>query len=134
MLRQLKDQKLDIVLAGKLHSAWSMEPQYPMHFTATDPRLVQSLLNNQSEYWKLEVPERKIDQLLFGNFNVQPTGPILTRHELLSIPPEGSFERVAMLDTGCRAVFNCHLQGKTPDDMRFCGRDVMKALANFLQL
>lgn len=133
LLRQLKERGLEVVLAGKLHSGWSMEPQYPMHFTATNAALIRALLDNQTDYWKVDIPDRKIDQLVFSNFTVKPTGSILTNQELLSIPPEGSFERAALDDTGCQAIFNCHVQGKTSEDMRFCGRDLQKALMRFLQ-
>ena len=110
MVRSVVADGLNLALVGKLHGGWSMEPVYPIDFNSADPEIIRALLENTTEYWN---PKVRTDQL--------------------AIREEGFFERFIVDEFNFHSVFGCHIQGKTPDAARFCGRDLLKALFAFLR-
>lgn len=105
------DEGREIVFAGKLHGGMRYTTRHIIDYLTASPTLDHYLKENKLDYW-------------------QPhwTGNALT------IRPLGYFERFVLDEFLVTEVFGCHVNGKSKEACYYCGRDLMRVLANYLEL
>lgn len=109
LLRDTVRSGSEIVLAGKLHGGMTMQPVHTVDCISSEIVLRDTLLANATEYWK----------------------PI-SREWDLAIRPKGYFERFLLDEFGITRSFAVHVQGTSADNLRKCGRDLLRALFVYL--
>lgn len=108
-IRKWNAEGFEVVLAGKIHSGMTMQPtSHCIDMISSDQHLINDLCGNSTEYWK---PAR-------GQ---------------LEIREKGYFERFMADEFGLRKTYGTHVQGNTPDALRQCGKDMLKAVIQHLK-
>ena len=105
----LVERGMSFALAGKVHGNWTYT-HGPVDFMVADQKLRQVILENRTDIWN---PAEEVVQL--------------------TIRPKGYFERFMLDEFGLTAVFGCHLNGFSPENLRTKGRDMMRALFHYLE-
>ena len=98
-----------VVLAGKVHGNWTLKDG-PVDFMASDRTLCRKVYEKRTEAW---CPAEEA--------------------VILTYRPKGYFERFVNDELGLNAVFGCHVNGSSPEELRIKGRDLLRALFNYLK-
>ncbi|MBO5668191.1 MAG: hypothetical protein J6S43_03610 [Lentisphaeria bacterium] len=107
--RQLFSGELQVVLAGKIHGNWGFVSDLS-DFMASEQELCDKVAQKRTAVWN------PADEAI-----------------ILTTRPEGYFERFINDNFGLQAVFGCHVNGTSAETSRVKGRDLMRALFNYLQ-
>lgn len=113
-VRKLAASGQRIAFAAQLHSSQTMD-RYPgdgheINYETHNERLYKTLLTQTTEYW-----------------DPSPNNSYLIMSEV------GFFNRFLIDNFNVNDCFCTHVQGSNPDEGRFCGRDLLRAVIAYLR-
>ena len=112
---ELADSGMEFALAGKFHGGMSLEPVHTIDYMSSSVKLHRAMRTHTTEFW-----------------NPIQTPAVIS--STLTIRPLGYFERFMLDNFELYNVFAVHVQGTSFDNLRYCGRDLLKALFAFLEI